>query len=394
MHRALRGLALTTTLCLLGSACAVGVDGDVPVDEAGELASTSQALGVALHERAWIYYDGTSVQSAHSYNQGATTVRRESEGKYVVSLKEIGQNPYYYVNVQVSVVEKLGFSAALCTVNWVATVFDPDAFENLNVEVNCFDIHGQREDSAFYLSSFAYNSDAPPDETKEGVYAEVRNAREGVCKMTLQPGATGQCTRLGDGRYKVHFDGPTKLGGTVQLTADNYKPRYCNVQNWFPSGGGTDIYVNCFGPDGEPLESNFYIQYRLRAQENQGGFVWAHSPTNEDSYIPSATYNDRKPACFNTPEHDIAVRTAEQSNVDRYLVTYPEFGELVGPKLVHTTAYGSTSDFCRIAGPAFKPGDDPKSIRTTVHCYNDAGGRSKTKFTQLLDMNATPLCVL
>jgi hypothetical protein len=221
----------------------------------------------------------------------------------------------------------------------------------------------------------------------------VANAREGACRLTAQPGAVGSCARLGGGRYKVRFEGVTKLGGTVLLTADSSYPNYCNVQSWYPINGGTDVYVNCFGPHGEPEETSFYIQYRLRAQENQGGFVWAHSPTNE-SYIPTATYNDRKPACLQTPDHDIAVRRPEPTNGGQYMVTYPEFGELVGPKLVHTTAYGNTSNFCRISKPPFRPIDDTEAVRLLVNCYNTAGGRSETKFTQLLDMNANPLCVL
>jgi len=388
----------TFALCLLSSACGAeaGQDGSDFGDSAeSEPGSSSQPLETSVGNAAWVYFDGTRIRSDLSFNnQGRTnTITRLGEGKYELILRGTKKGSAFRENLQVSVVEQLGLSAAFCTAYGTTAFSTPDWWDNLEVTVACYDSGGRAQDAAFFLSATALSEEANVDETRYGTYAKKSNLHDGTCRLgVMQPGTTGTCSKLGGGRYKLYFAGPTKIGGTVQLTADSSSPNYCNVQNWFPEAAGTSIYVNCFGPNGQPEESNFYIRYQLRTHENQGGFVWAHSPTSS-SYVPLAAYNDRKAPCFSTPEHDIAVRRSTPSNGGEYLVTYPWLADVPGPRLVHTTAYGNTSNFCRIGSPPFEPGDAPEALRVKVNCYNTSGGFSETKFTQLLEINDEPVCV-
>lgn len=375
-------------LGLLG--CVLSACGNSPVPDADAereaTGSAKQAISTQIGRSAWLFYDGSRVVGRTSYNNtgGSNSVARTGTGMYEAVLP--GMWPSWQTqandNVQLSVVEHPDYTAAFCSVRTTSTEGD-----NLNVLIGCYDRAGNPANAAFYLSNLDFNKPAPVffNPSSVGVLAEVAGGSSG-CTVIDKFSSADTCTRLAKGYYKVNLPGQSSIGGTVLLTV-NQSPTagYCNAEKWTSLTGGTDVYIRCFAAGGAPLDTNLFMQYRTKVVENQGGFVWASSPSNP-RYVPSATYNARVD-CSATPQHDIYVEDMQPS-LGQYLVGYPSLGEVEGPKAVHTTPYGSAATYCRLGGEAFRLGTDP-ALRTQVNCYDTSGQRVDSMFTQLVQANDT-----
>ena len=101
------------------------------------------------------------------------------------------------------------------------------------------------------------------------------------------------------------------------------------------------------------------------------GFAWAHDPTAA-SYTPSATY------AFNSAGGPI---TATRSGMGQYAITFAGLGGAgTAGGNVQVTAYGSTSDFCKVASWG-SGGDD---FTANVLCFKVTGAPVDMRYTILI----------
>jgi hypothetical protein len=96
-------------------------------------------------------------------------------------------------------------------------------------------------------------------------------------------------------------------------------------------------------------------------------FVWASSPTTA-SYVPPSTYQ------WNSTS-GVAVNSITRSGVGSYTVNLPGLGASSGTVLV--TAYGSTTDYCKVVN--WGPNHTSQAIN--VHCFTNVGAPADSQFT-------------
>jgi hypothetical protein len=101
------------------------------------------------------------------------------------------------------------------------------------------------------------------------------------------------------------------------------------------------------------------------------GFAWAHDPTAA-SYTPSATY------AFNSAGGPI---TATRSGMGQYAITFAGLGGAgTAGGNVQVTAYGSTSDFCKVASW----GSGGADFTANVLCFKVTGAPVDMRYTILI----------
>jgi hypothetical protein len=181
-------------------------------------------------------------------------------------------------------------------------------------------------------------------------------------------GVTTPVTQLATGQYRVRFPGiGTALGGHVQVTAYGSGSERCKVQSWTNLGGAVDVMVGCFTADGAAANSLFSVAYLRKSGTGaaQSAYVWADSPTAA-SYAPDAFYQFNSTGAQNT-----IVRQSE----GQYAVTLP--GLTASGGTVEVTAYGTNSDYCKVASFSSSGGNAVVNVR----CYDTTGTLSDGRFT-------------
>jgi hypothetical protein len=181
-------------------------------------------------------------------------------------------------------------------------------------------------------------------------------------------GVNNTITQLGTGRYHVRFPGiGTASGGNVQVTAYGSGSQFCKVQSWTDSGGGVDVYVNCFTAGSAAIDTRFSVAYLRKSGtgSTEEAYVWADDPAAA-SYTPSLTYQ------FNSSG---AQNTIARQGVGVYAVTLPDQTALGGT--VEVTSYGLGSDYCKVSSW----GQSGSDTVVWVRCFDTTGAPSDSRFT-------------
>jgi hypothetical protein len=106
-------------------------------------------------------------------------------------------------------------------------------------------------------------------------------------------------------------------------------------------------------------------QYLIGGGQSRWGYVWANQPTTS-SYTPSTAYQTNSSGALNT---------ISRTSTGVYTVKFPNLAASAG--MAHATAYGSSSQSCKVSswGPS---GADQLVF---VRCFNSAGTPVDTTFT-------------
>ncbi len=175
-------------------------------------------------------------------------------------------------------------------------------------------------------------------------------------------GGTNSITRLGTGYYRVDLPGLGQANGNVQVTAYN-SANHCKPISWSPSGTTQQVYVQCATPAGANADTTFVAQYYRAGAGNpeQGAYLWADQPSSA-SYTPSASYSYNSRGGTNQ---------VTRSGVGVYQASLPGF--TTGGGNVQVTAYGSTTDYCKVASWG--------TSTVNVRCFDTAGNPSDSLWT-------------
>ncbi|WP_437486818.1 hypothetical protein WME75_04595 [Sorangium sp. So ce1014] len=190
-------------------------------------------------------------------------------------------------------------------------------------------------------------------------------------------GVDNTVTQLGTGRYRVQFPGiGASSGGNVQVTAYGSGAERCKVDHWNSSGGGVNVYVNCFTAGGAAINTRFSVAYVRKSGTGSSdeAYVWANDPTAA-AYTPDLTHQFNSSGVNNT---------IVRQGVGRYAVTLP--GQTAVGGTVEVTAYGPDSDHCKVAGWG-QSGDD---TAVNVRCFDSAGALADGRFTLNFARSAPP----
>jgi len=116
-------------------------------------------------------------------------------------------------------------------------------------------------------------------------------------------GAINSVTNLATGQYRVDLPGLGAPGGNVHVTAYGGN-HYCKTQRWFPSGSTMQVFVNCFGPSGLPVNGRFTLLFNAQSglQGTDGAYLWADNPTLGTS-TPNLSYQWNSKGGTNTLTH-------------------------------------------------------------------------------------------
>jgi hypothetical protein len=169
--------------------------------------------------------------------------------------------------------------------------------------------------------------------------------------------------RLGVGFYEVTMPNLGQSNGNVQVTSYGTTVVRCKVQAWVPQGTTQRIWVRCFTPLGRAADAMFVAQYfRAGVTATPSAYLWAHSPTAA-AYVPSRLYSHNSAGGTNT---------VRRVSAGVYVATLPGITRIGGN--VHVTAYGATSQYCKVSNWA-------AGTSVVVRCFSSRGGAVDSMFS-------------
>lgn len=121
--------------------------------------------------------------------------------------------------------------------------------------VKCFDHNGKPRNTPFTISLMdnrIYGAEYFFDALKSFNNADLPN---------------GDTPRIAKGRYRVSIQGSITSYSAAPLISSISifkKENHCNIRSWRVSEkyeNGTDVFVDCFAPDGTRVDSEFYLNY-------------------------------------------------------------------------------------------------------------------------------------
>lgn len=190
-------------------------------------------------------------------------------------------------------------------------------------------------------------------------------------------GATNLLTHVATGQYRVDIPnlGATP-GGHVQVSSLGSGDRRCKVGSWGSSGSTIQVDVFCFTRTGAPADEDFSASYVRRTDTPgaQAGYVWAFD-SQSSSYNAAGQYG------WNSTGGAITI--THTSGTGSYAVNFT--GQSMGGGTVEVTAYGSTTEYCKVSS----------WIGSTVNvlCFDTTGHPVETRFDVLyskVQPNGTP----
>lgn len=176
-------------------------------------------------------------------------------------------------------------------------------------------------------------------------------------------------SRSGVGSYTVNFPNLGVTGGTVHVTAYGTSSHRCKVRSWGPGDTTTQrVNVRCATISGTPVDTMFTASYTNIKSVEAGrklGYVLANNPT-ASSYTPITTHQSNSTGALNT---------ITRSAIGTYTVRMPGLGIAAGH--VQVTAFGDTTDFCKVTG--WGPSGSTQTIG--VKCFTATGSPRDSLFT-------------
>ncbi len=201
------------------------------------------------------------------------------------------------------------------------------------VNVLCFSLNGQPEDSAFTVLAV---SDTNGRNIAFGLAENsAANPSDTLTTDAYNPAGTITSTRNAAGMYTVVFNGLSGSGGTVQVTAFGSDNTNCWSNGW--SGINFAALVECTSPAGTPVDSDFFIAViPAGATPNAIGYAMADQPSAA-SYFTAAgfTYNPGGPV------------KVTRSSAGQYTMTFPGLNAAGGAGLGHPQVTADlAANFC------------------------------------------------
>jgi hypothetical protein len=338
------------------------------------LASAPPSALAASFGWAYLWADQASTtseytpSSSYQFDSNVTTaapntVLRTGVGAYTAKLPNLGDAAG---TVHVTA---YGSGTETCKVaNW-----NPSGTTQ-QINVRCFTNAGTPVDTRFTLT-YAHPSSSP--KPMAYLWADQASATsEYTPSASYQFNSTGAANtvvRTGVGTYTAKLPGVGSATGHVQVTAYGTGSERCKVVNWSPSGTTQQVNVKCFTSAGTAGDTRFTLTYVSGISivgstccgggpGTPTGYDWADQPTSS-SYTPSLPYQ------FNVTVG--AINTITRSGVGAYAAQFP-FQSLDRGD-VQVTAYGSASEYCKVASWALSSG-------VQVRCFNSAGAPVDTRF--------------
>ncbi|HLY05812.1 MAG TPA: hypothetical protein VKR31_08705 [Rhizomicrobium sp.] len=241
--------------------------------------------------------------------------------------------------------------------------------------VGCYDANGNPQNDYFTLLYQARTKDF--GKSKKGIaflWADEPTSSSYTPSSSYQfnsTGGTNTIVRESAGSYIATIPGLYYEHSDVQVTTYDGAAR-CKVNSWGPgSGGGTDIYIQCYNSAGSPADEYYDLAYAVKepfglttAAHSTGAWAWADDDTSTSVYTPSTYYQYNG---FRTGK-----LTAQKLGTGTYAVYIP--GTLAyNTSHVLVTAYGSdNSNYCN----TYFWG----SSEAEVLCYAQGGVPADTQF--------------
>jgi hypothetical protein len=167
-------------------------------------------------------------------------------------------------------------------------------------------------------------------------------------------GGVNTVQRHGTGNYTVRMPGLGATdGGNVQVSAYGNHSNRCKTSGWHGAGIAMDIGVVCQNSAGARADTQFTVQYHRGT--NNASHQSAHLLMGEASSTPDPTFSFNSKGGANTV-------TRQATGIWRV-----EFGAgfTKSGGIVHVTAVGWDSDFCKVRGWGRSHAD--------VRCYTASG---------------------
>ncbi|QZZ20976.1 FAD-binding protein [Leptothermofonsia sichuanensis E412] len=248
----------------------------------------------------------------------------------------------------------------------VGNSFNPPVLgENANGSVEVFAKTAPDIIQHGYVSSVVVNPAC-----KGWVWANQPTATSYIPDQNYQYNSAGginEIVRLGVGQYKVKLPRLGRSGGMVHVSA--YRGNhYCKVANWNFSGNNQFVNVNCFSPNGTPIDGQFVMLFYKGVRQSGSwtdAYLWANQPTTAE-YTPDTSYQWNSKGLVNT---------VRRIGTGHYQATLPGMNVAGGTVLV--TAYGTGTERCKVGGWNWSG----NSTIVNVYCFNVDGNPVDTRFT-------------
>jgi hypothetical protein len=293
----------------------------------------------STHGFAWVN-SAAGVSASYRFNSegGGVTATTGAVGSYTVTFEGLG-GPGGDVQVV-----SYGSSNTRCKVSSWGGSWPGD----LNVNVRCHQPDGTPQASAFVVQFARKNT------TTDGAGAYLwadQQASASYCPSSTYSWSSTDgencITRSGPGDYLVDLPGLGASGGTVQVTAYGSGGEHCKVQSWADLGADERVHVRCFSAAGAAADSRFTLHYFADEEvsaHDYGAYAWANDSTSA-SYTPSLAYS------YGSSCQD-ELAAIEGGKVDatpgRYFLRYDTLSAT--QSAAHSTAYGSSSSYCKVEG--------------------------------------------
>jgi hypothetical protein len=300
--------------------------------------------------------DGYARNSLVTTGSSGNNITRFDVGFYRADFPKLGS--YAGGNVQVTA---YGWDNTRCKV----AGFGPNG-DTMQAYVLCFDPSGNLVDSAFTAS---FTSNFETASTQLGyLWADQPSATDYTVSGAYQYNSTGNTNsihRWGVGQYTATLPGLSNnsFGGTAEVTAGGWGSEHCKVSSW----GGETVNINCYDTYGNLADSVFSVRFGAAEPLNAPSYAyaWANEPSSA-LYTP-ATYYQRiqLTSSCHSPSGPV---TIQRGGVGSYNVNVPSLNP--AGSTVKVTAYGWTSDTCKVNG-WWSNGVDGTQI--SVSCFDAQG---------------------
>ncbi len=334
---------------------------NVACDTTGGVASDSQfdlsfftdtAFGVNQGQEqrrgAFVWADDPAAASYtpslhYQYNSAGGPIRahRSGLGTYAVDIP--GLIALDSSNVQVSRYQGAGY----CNVQGWGSGPNNGA----TVSVRCYSTTGAAQDARFVLTyltdtlaTAALPSPGGPARAKAWVFSDGTgtNANPNALYQFNSAGGTNSVTRLSTGAYRVNLPNLGTASGVVHVNAYGGSA-YCKAHSWGPNGATQEIYVMCFDPGGNTVDSQFsvlfYKEDRTGASFNAG---YARS------FIPIASAAVQPPSAYSWNGR-LLTNEITRTSIGRYNVTFSGVAQSPNGGSVMVTPYGATPTRCKVS---------------------------------------------
>jgi hypothetical protein len=168
------------------------------------------------------------------------------------------------VNGGLAEVTAYGWGSEHCAIGW---------WSNDGVQVNCYADGGVPADSMFTLNftdqspigTPSYQYVWPSDPWSSSYTPHTGYQHGAIASECLPDAGTVTIQRYGTGYYVADLPKISPDGSNVKVTAYGWAGETCKVGSWFGNGGtGTQVYVLCFDPSGNPVDAYFDLVYASR----------------------------------------------------------------------------------------------------------------------------------